>query len=193
MVFLPVAAHHADILIGILHQRQPAVPCAHAGAGILGSAHLGQRADFILALIGQISPVQADGLLGQAGIGFRMAIDDIAPEHRGDPALDQMPAQRGHMADIHLVLALLLHQRSAAALAQIEGFIAADVELAGGKQRRVLIDQAGDKRQRARIVRAQGMMIAGIGIVEGFLFGIRQLAQLAAGSGAQNLIHMAEA
>src|SRR5699024_9395559 len=100
MVLVGMVAHGPDVGVGVPVQGYPAVPGADARAGILGDAAGGNIPDLVLPLVGQVAPVQADGLLGQFGAALGEPPHDVAPEH-GDAALaDQVLAKGFHMADV---------------------------------------------------------------------------------------------
>ena len=193
VILAPVAAHGPIVLVAVLCQGQPAVPRANAGTDVLGRAHLGQIADFVFPLLGQITPVQADHAFGNFRVGFRVPPHDVAPEHGGHALRQQPAAQLHHVGHVKGVLALFVRQRLAAALAQIEGLIAADVELFGREQGAVFRNQALDEIHGPGVGDVQGVMVAGVSVAERDLFRIGQFAQVAAGFGAENLVHVAEA
>ena len=168
-------------------------PGAHPGAGILYRPHLRQVADLVFPLVGQVAPVQADHPLGNLRVGFGMPPHDVPPEHGGDALGQKPPAQLRHMRHIQRVLALLLGQGAAAVLAQVKGLITADVELVAGEQRPVFANQPLDEIHGPGMGDIQGMMLPRVGVAEGNLFRIPQLAQLRAGLGGQDLIHVPEA
>ena len=118
---------------------------------------------------------------------------DVAPEHGGHALRQQPAAQLHHVGHVKGVLALFVRQRLAAALAQIEGLIAADVELFGREQGAVFRNQALDEIHGPGVGDVQGVMVAGVSVAERDLFRIGQFAQFAAGFGAENPVHVAEA
>lgn len=112
---------------------------------------------------------------------------DVAPEHGGHALREQPAAQLHHMGHVEGVLALFVRQRLAAALAQIEGLIAADVELFGREQGAVFRNQTLDEIHGPGVGHVQGVMVSRVGVREGNLLRIWQLAQVAAGFGAEVL------
>ena len=187
-----MVAHGTDIQVRIVYQRHPTVPATYAGASILRNPAGGNIPDFIFPLVRQITPIQADGFLGQLGTAFREAPHDVPPELRCYPLRNKIFAQRLHMAEIQAALALLLGKSLAASLAQIKRFVITDIEFAAAEKRAVFVNQPFYKPQRIGIGYVQGMVIPCIGITERNLFRVRQLAEVATGFCAENTVHMPE-
>src|SRR5579862_3867812 len=92
-------------------------------------------------MIGFVAPVECDGVGGEFGDGLGIVQDDVAPEHhamisRGDEAVNLLKEIEIDSGDADAVAF-----EFAAAVADVEGFVAADVKKFAGKVWQKLIVQ----------------------------------------------------
>ena len=128
-VLASVAAHSADILIGILHLIDHLIPSAHSGADVLYGTGLSQLPRALLVLIRRVSPVQADRFLGKLPDIFRKSADYIAPEHRRLPLRHYVFAQFLHKINVHALNAGPLRLFCRLALSEVKRLIRSDIEV----------------------------------------------------------------
>ena len=103
-------------------------------------------------MVGFVTPVQGDEVLGQFFDKFRVVQDNVAPEHH-------LPVARGNLAidlfqkiEIDAAFAFLSAQPFALAAAQVPGFVATDVEIAARKIRQQFSIKLAQEGQGARMI-----------------------------------------
>ena len=189
-----IAAHFCDIFIAATDIVHPGVPAAHARTQILGCSHTVENLCLPVGLVGGIAPCETDNLLRQLLVQFRMAADNVSPEHGRLASGNEELEELADVIQIQLARALLLGKLHASSLAQIEGLVRADIELVRAEKLHVLLYEGLHQLYCRRIGHVHRMVVHPIpeGKQLRALRAARQLAQLLMAPGSQKLVKMTE-
>ncbi|OPZ07056.1 MAG: hypothetical protein BWZ08_02103 [candidate division BRC1 bacterium ADurb.BinA292] len=128
-----------------------------------------------------VAPFQRDDVARQLGDQVGVLLDDVAPEHHRAAVVLDEPVDLEQVIQVDPARAPALAFGAAASLAELEGFVAADVEQPAGEMRQQLLIQPRDELDRAGIER-----------VERGGLPLGQLGERTVGGAAQPAFHVPE-